>query len=238
MARQTDTLWGDYKIIQDDRFFKLGQDSVLLSDFALPKKSNKIADLGCGNGAISLLLCASHPNISIVGLELQQEVADLAKENAALNGFEQRFSVVCGDIKASKALFQHGSMDYVVSNPPYFAVGAGISVAENEIKTARQEDACTLKDLFQAAAYLLKFGGRFAMVHKPERLTDILFELRQSKIEAKRLRFVHKNSISPPSSVLIEGRKGSSSGITVMPPLILQKDDGTPTEELKKIYHR
>ena len=134
--RRTDKLWGGFSLIQDDRFFKLGQDTMLLSDFACPPARGKIMDLGCGNGALSVLLCARHPHITVTGLEIQPEVAALAQENIRHNQLEQRMQVLCGDMKQCKALFPTGSFDYVVCNPPYFAQNSGFS-AKNINKSTK-----------------------------------------------------------------------------------------------------
>ena len=169
--RRTDKLWGGFSLIQDDRFFKLGQDTMLLSDFACPPARGSIMDLGCGNGALSVLLCARHPHITVTGLEIQPEVAALAKENITHNGLEQRMRVICGDMKQSQSLFSTGSFDYVVCNPPYFAQNSGFSAKGVNKSTARQDSSGTAADAVRAAAYLVKFGGRAAFVYRPERVS-------------------------------------------------------------------
>ena len=148
--RRTDKLWGGFSLIQDDRFFKLGQDTMLLSDFACPPARGSIMDLGCGNGALSVLLCARHPHITVTGLEIQPEVAALAKENITHNGLEQRMRVICGDMKQSQSLFSTGSFDYVVCNPPYFAQNSGFSAKGVNKSTARQDSSGTAADAVRA----------------------------------------------------------------------------------------
>ena len=142
--RRTDKLWGGFSLIQDDRFFKLGQDTMLLSDFACPPVRGSIMDLGCGNGALSVLLCARHPHITVTGLEIQPEVAALAKENITHNGLEQRMRVICGDMKQSQSLFSTGSFDYVVCNPPYFAQKASIKARHGRTAAERRQMPCEL----------------------------------------------------------------------------------------------
>ena len=116
--RREDKLWNGYQLIQDDRFFKLGQDSILLSDFAKPSPRARVCDLGCGNGALGVLLCARMEQIRVTGLELQPEVAALARENVTVNDLSDRMEIVCGDVRTCKTLFPVGAFDYLICNPP------------------------------------------------------------------------------------------------------------------------
>lgn len=236
MARRIDTLWGPYRIIQEDGYFKLGQDSVLLADFAAVPHRGKIIDFGCGSGVLGLLLCAREPQVTVLGVEIQRECADLARENSALNGFDSRFEVVCGDIREYAEYLPCGGMDYAISNPPYFQTDAGFPAKLGSKRTARQDGCCPLSQLFDAVSYCLKYGGKFALVQKPERLTDIFCGMRQVGLEVKKLRFVQKDAESTPSTVLLEARKGGAPDLRVLKPLLLRQEDGRPTEELIKIY--
>lgn len=236
--RRTDKLWGGFSLIQDDRFFKLGQDTMLLSDFACPPARGSIMDLGCGNGALSVLLCARHPHITVTGLEIQPEVAALAQENITHNHLEQRMQVICGDMKQSQSLFSTGSFDYVVCNPPYFAQNSGFSAKGVNKSTARQDSSGTAADAVRAAAYLVKFGGRAAFVYRPERICELITEMRARQLEPKRMRFVHQRAAAVPSAVLIEARRGSAPGVQVLPPLLVCGENGKHTEEYRTIYHR
>lgn len=236
--RRIDKLWGGFSLIQDDRFFKLGQDTMLLSDFACPPARGKVMDLGCGNGALSVLLCARHPHISVTGLEIQPEVAALAQENIRHNQLEQRMQVLCGDMKQCKALFPTGSFDYIVCNPPYFAQNSGFSAKNINKSTARQDSSGTAADAVQAAAYLVKFGGRVAFVYRPERVCELISQMKERQLEPKRMRFVHQHASAVPSAVLIEARRGSASGVQILPPLLVCGENGEHTQEYRTIYHR
>ncbi len=235
--RREDKLWNGYRLIQDDRFFKLGQDSVLLSAFAAPPARGKVVDLGCGNGALGVLLCERFPHLSVTGLEIQSEVAQLAQENVELNGLMERMHIVHADIKDYKQLYPVGAFDYLVCNPPYFSQESGFHAAGKNKSTARQETEGTTEDFIRAASYLVKFGGRAAFVHRPERLTDCIAWFRQYGLEPKRLRMIHQNSKKKPSAVLIEVRRGSASGVEILPPLLVCGEDGRHTEEYERIYH-
>ncbi len=236
--RRTDKLWGGFSLIQDDRFFKLGQDTMLLSDFACPPARGKVMDLGCGNGALSVLLCARHPHITVTGLEIQPEVAALAQENIQHNQLEQRMQVRCGDMKQCKTMFPTGSFDYVVCNPPYFAQKSGFSAKNINKSTARQDSSGTAADAVQAAAYLVKFGGRVAFVYRSERVCELISQMKSRQLEPKRMRFVHQQANAVPSAVLIEARRGSAPGVQVLPPLLVCGENGEHTKEYRTIYHR
>ena len=233
-----DKLWGGFSLIQDDRFFKLGQDTMLLSDFACPPARGKVMDLGCGNGALSVLLCARHPHISVTGLEIQPEVAVLAQENIRHNQLEARMQVQCGDMKQCKTMFSTGSFDYVVCNPPYFAQNSGFSAKNINKSTARQDSCGTAADAVQAAAYLVKFGGRVAFVYRPERVCELISQMKARQLEPKRMRFVHQQATAVPSAVLIEARRGSAPGVQILPPLLVCGENGEHTKEYRTIYHR
>ena len=212
---------------QDDRFFKLGQDSVLLSAFARPRRNAKVLDLGCGTGALALLIY--RPDLRITGLEIQEGALDLFRQSIADNGV--KMTALQGDLRRIRALLPHGSMDYVICNPPYFDRGAGKSAASPEKQTARQDTSCTVEDVAVAASFVLHTGGKAAFVFRPERLWTLLEALSRVRLVPKRLRFVHQNRLAPPSAVLAECRKGGSAeGLIVEPPLLVQ------SEEYSRIY--
>ena len=211
---------------------------MLLSDFACPPARGKVMDLGCGNGALSVLLCARHPHVSVTGLEIQPEVAALAQENIRHNQLEQRMQVLCGDMKQCKSLFPTGSFDYIVCNPPYFAQNSGFSAKNINKSTARQDSSGTAADAVQAAAYLVKFGGRVAFVYRPERVCELISQMKERQLEPKRMRFVHQHASAVPSAVLIEARRGSAPGVQILPPLLVCGENGEHTQEYRTIYHR
>jgi tRNA1(Val) A37 N6-methylase TrmN6 len=176
--------------------------------------------------------------LSVTGVELQAEAAALAEKAAGENGLTDRLVFRQGDIRDIRGLLPAGSFDLVVCNPPYYPPDSGAVARDAAIRAARSETDCTLADVCLAAAYLLRWGGSFCLVHKPERLTDLLCALREHGLEPKRLREVCKTAGAPPSLVLLEGRRGGRPGLTVEPPLLLQTADGAPTAELNAIYFR
>jgi tRNA1(Val) A37 N6-methylase TrmN6 len=235
---QKDKLWGGYVLLQDDRFFKLGQDSMLLSAFAMPPMRGKILDLGCGNGALGVLLCARHEKVTVTGIEIQPEVADLARENARINHLDHRLHIITGDIKQYKQLFPTGAFEYIICNPPYFSNQSGYAAKGQNRHTARQETECSAADAVKAASYFVKYGGRAAFVYRPERVCELIALLIACDLQPKRLRFVHQHANAAPSAVLIEARRGSAPGVQVLPPLFVCHPDGTQTEEYQAIYHK
>ena len=215
---------------QDDRFFKLGQDSVLLSSFARPRRNAKVLDLGCGTGALSLLIY--RPDLKITGLELQEGALDLFRQSIADNGVDN-ITALHGDLRQIRTLLPHGSMDYVICNPPYFDRNAGKNAPSPEKRTARQDACCTVEDIAVASSFVLHTGGKAAFVFRPERMWTLLEALSRVRLVPKRLRFVHQNALASPSAVLVECRKGGSvEGLVVEPPLLVE------SEEYNKIYRK
>lgn len=231
-------LWPGGPLFAQAGHFRLGTDCVLLSDFVRLTSVKKGIDLGCASGAIMLLLLARSEKLHMTGLELLPDAAALAEKNMEVNSLSQRAEIVCGDIREHRQLFKAGSFDLVVSNPPYFPVGHGALSPIEGRASARGETECTLGDICAAAAWLLRTGGSFELVHKPERLSEVFCTMTACGIEPKRLRTVHSCASAAPSLMLIEGRRGGKPGLTVEPPLVLTAPDGGESEEFKRIYHR
>ena len=201
---------GSFTLEQRPGVFPLGSDSQALGGFVQVRRNETVCDLGCGSGVLGLYLLAREPSLRVTGLELNETAAALAQENFAANGLEAQ--VVRGDLRNIRALFPAGSFDLAVSNPPYFAAGSGYSGG-----STRMEETCTLEDVCAAAGWLVKNGGRFALVHRPERLADLFCTLRACGLEPKRMQFVQARDL-PPSAVLIETYKQAKPGLTVLPP--------------------
>ena len=231
-------LWPGGPIYRQDPAAPLGTDSVLLADFVPLRGAERGIDLGCGAGILSLLLLCSSEKLHMTGLELREEAAALARENLARNGLGERSRILTGDIREHRSLFSHGSFDLAVANPPYFAAGSGASSPDPARAGAREERDCTLPELCAAAAFLLPTGGRFCLVHRPERLAELLMCMRESGLEPKRLRFVSARAESAPNLVLAEGRRGGRPGLIVEPPLVLQDAEGRESGEVRRIYRR
>ncbi len=226
-----------YKIIQDPNRFCFGVDAVLLSSFARVKKGEHVLDLGTGTGIIPILLAAKTKGQHFTGLEIQEESVEMAQRSVALNELLERVSIKHGDIKEVGSLFTGQKFDVVTSNPPYMNEGGGLVNPHSAKAIARHELLCSLEDVVAAADQALEKGGRFYMIHRPHRLTDILVLMRQYKLEPKRLRFIHPFLKKAPTMVLVEGVKGGNPMVKAESPLIIYSEPGKYTQEAYDIYY-
>ena len=237
--RIDDLQYKGLKIIQDKTAFCFGIDSVLLSDFAKEIKNNsKVADLGTGNGIVGLLLCKKTKLNQIIGVEIQEEIAEMAERSIKLNDLEEQFKIVNVDINDifKKNVLQKNTYDAVVMNPPYKEVGKGKTNENSRKLIARHEVKATLSDFIKVAARLLKDKGEVYVVHKPERIVDIMQEMRANKIEPKKMRLVYPYENETPSIVLIKGVKGGKKFFSVDKPLVIYQNNGEYTQDIKNIY--
>lgn len=239
MMSHFDELWpGGPKFLQSDAGFKLGTDSVLLAHFANTTRVTRCIDLGSGAGVLTVLLCEKNPKLQIEGVEIQQKSAALSRLNLEANGLMDRARIHHADLREHRRFLEAGVYDLVVSNPPYFAEHSGKSAPLEHRATARDERSCNLTDLCTAAGYLCRWGGSFAVVHRPERLSELFCAMTRANIEPKRLQLVCHRSDAAPNLVLVEGRRGGKPGLTIEAPLVLTKPDGSHSEAVLQIYHR
>lgn len=225
-----------YQIIQNPAKFCFGMDAVLLSGFARAKKGNTVLDMGTGTGIIPILMEAKTEASRFVGLEIQEESAEMARRSVALNGLEDKIAIVTGDIKEAGSLFDAASFDVITCNPPYMIGQHGLVNPEDAKAIARHEILCTLEDVIAQVAVLLKPGGNFFMVHRPFRLTEIMVLLHQYKLEPKRMQMVHPFIDKEPNMVLIEANRGGKPRMSVEKPLIIYKEPGVYMPEIYDIY--
>ncbi len=217
---------------------RLSTDCVLLADFVRPSAARRGIDLGCGSGAVALLLLTREGKLHMTGLELDAGAAAVACENMRVNALTERSRIVTGDIRRCGELFPAGSFDLAVSNPPYFPPGRGRISPDPARAAARSESSCTLQELCLAARRLLRSGGSFSLVHRPERLSEVFCAMSAAGTEPKRLRLVYAAPGRAPSLVLIEGRRDGRPGLEIEPPLILRDASGQETEEYRRIFRR
>ena len=225
-----------YQIIQKKNGFCFGMDAVLLSGFARVKQGEKAIDLGTGTGIIPILLEAKYEGEHYTGLEIQDEMADMAARSVALNHLEEKVSIVKGDIKEASRLFGAASFDVVTSNPPYMNDAHGLKNPDLPKAISRHEVLCTLDDVTREAARLLRPGGRFYMVHRPHRLIEIITALTKYKLEPKRMKMVHPFVEKDANMVLIEAVRGGKSMIKVEAPIVVYQEPGVYTQEIYDIY--
>ena len=227
------------KIIQNEKGFCFGIDSVLLSDFVKNiKKDSLVMDLGTGTGIIPILLCGKTKLSKVVGVELQEEVAEMAKRSSKLNNLEDKFQILNEDILNLNKLYENQTFDVIVTNPPYKKKDTGAVNEDKRKIISRSETTAFLEDFIKISRDLLKDKGEFYMVHRPERLVDILYLLRKYKIEPKELRFVYSNINRPPKMVLVKGIKNAKEFLKVDKNLYIYDDNGNYTEEILKIYNK
>lgn len=225
-----------YRIIQKKKGFCFGMDAVLLSGFAQVKEGEVAVDLGTGTGIIPILLEAKTKGKHFTGLEIQEEVAEMAGRSVRLNQLENRIDIVRGDIKEASRLFGKASFDVVTSNPPYMNDNHGLKNSELPKAIARHEVFCTLDDVCREASLLLKSGGRFYMVHRPHRLAEIITALKTYKLEPKRMKLVHPFVDKEANMVLIEAVRGGRSMMKVEAPIIVYREPGVYTQEIYDVY--
>lgn len=231
---------GGLRIIQDPKQFCFGIDAVLLADFAAGsvKKGAKVLDMCAGNGIITLLLTHKTRAEFITGLEIQESAAEMAERSIALSGVGERAKMIRGDLKDAADIFGKGVFNNIVCNPPYKEYGGGYISCGESAAIARHEIMCTLEDVIASAAALLRPLGKLSMIHRPERLADIISLMRKYKIEPKRLRSVYPSYKKAASMVLIEGARGGRPKLICEPPLYIYEENGEYSDEINIIYER
>ena len=232
-----DLLFGRIRMKIPDAQFRVSTDSMVLADFCRIKPGSRVLDLGCGCGTLGLLLLGADGTLQLCGIELQEAAARQAQENAEETGFSDRMHIVCGDLRQAHTQIAPGNFDCVISNPPYYPPESGYLHAQDSLSAARSELCCPFDALCAAAARALRWGGRFFLVHKPERLVDLLTGLRTARLEPKRIRFVRHRAESGVNLVLLEARLGGKPGLQYEPDLILYAQTGELSAEGRRIYH-
>ena len=212
-------------------------DSIILADFSAPRKKDKCCDLGAGNGIIPLLWYRDVCPAEIVGVELSESAVDLFRRTLIMNNIAGKINVINADLRDIKGLLPNEYFDLVTINPPYKKLGTGKVNAEADYKNARHEFTCTVFNAAKCASQILKFGGKFCICQRPERLVDVFEAMRKYKLEPKAMREVIQRSGAKPSLVLIEAKKGGSPGLTVMPPLFIENNNGEYSEEANKLFN-
>lgn len=231
---QTDGLY----LIQKKTGFRFGADAVLLAYFAKDIVSKKTLDLCTGSAVIPILLSAKTKTEQIFGIEIQKSIFDTAVRSVAFNNLESRIFLTFGDLKNAVSIYGKRQFDLITCNPPYIESGSGIQNPDDEKVIARHEVLCTLEDVISTSSLLLKHKGHLALVHKPSRLADIIYLMRENGLEPKRIRFIHKSQDSEPSLVLVDASFKGGKELRVMPPLYIYNEDGSLTKQIREVYGR
>lgn len=228
----------DLNLIQKKDGFKFGIDAVLLSDFACIKNKHRVIDLCTGTGIIPFLIYGKYEPQSVYGLEIQEDMVDMAKRSVKLNSLDEKVFFLNEDLKNIQFLKQLEKFDVVTVNPPYKLNNSGIINPNDKLAIARHEILCNLEDVISAARVLLKDNGRLFMIHRPERLADIFTLMRKYKIEPKRVKMIHPKIGKAPNIVLVEGQRDGGAYLKWDAPLYVYDDNGKYTKEVDSIYWR
>ncbi len=226
-------------IYQDDEMFNFSLDSVLLANFVtLNKKSTKIMDIGCGNAPIPLIM-STRTKASITGVEIQKEVYDLAKKSVKVNNLDDQIEIINRDINDLYNELESDSFDVITCNPPYFKYSESSNINDSKYKViARHELMLDISRLLKISKKLLKNNGILAIVHRPERLLDILLEMKENNIEPKRIQLVYPSKDKEANILLIEGAKNGNPGLKILPPIYAHDEDGNYTEQVKRYFEK
>lgn len=224
-------------IYQNDEWFNFSLDSVLLANFVtINLRVKKIIDFATGNAPIPMLLTYK-THAKIYGVEIQKEVYDLGVKSVKENDMNKQIILINDDIKNIKQHFESDTFDVVTCNPPYFKIKDDSYMNENNIKNnARHEALLDLNDVLESTKKILKNNGIFAMVHRPERLIEIIEVMKKNNIEPKRVQFVYPKEDSNSNIILIEGIKNGKPGLKILPPLYIHNNDGNYREEIRKMF--
>lgn len=226
------------QLIQKEQGFRFGVDAVLLSHFANVKKKHRVIDLCTGTGIVSFLVYGKYKPQEVIGLEIQDDMVEMANRSSKLNDTSDIVKFVQGDLKDKALLDSLGRFDVVTVNPPYKLNNAGILNPNDKLAIARHEIMCNLEDVIVSAIRLLKDNGRMFIVHRPERLADIFGLMRKYKIEPKRVRLVQPNTKKAPNIVLVEGQRDGGAFLKWEETLYVYDDNGNYSEEINRIYGR
>lgn len=231
--------YDNVRIIQDTDMFSFSLDSVLLPNFVtLNQNISKILDIGCGTAPIPLIL-STKTSAHIIGVEIQPQVYDMAKRTITLNHLEDQIKILNADINELYKEIESDQFDVITCNPPYFKVSPQSNFNDNDYKTiARHEVKLNLEQLFKISRKLLKNGGMIAIVHRPERLIDIITEMRKQNIEPKKIQFVYPKINCDANILLVEGVKNGKPGIKILPPIYAHNENGEYSETVKKYFEK
>ena len=233
----TDTFFnGRIKVKQDRGGYRFSIDAILLAGQAAPKPEDKVVDLGTGCGIISLIMAYRNPGIMVYAVEVQAELARLARTNVRDNRLQDRITVLDTDMKTIKPDMTAGPVDLVVCNPPYRRPDSGRINPNHQRAVARHELKANLQDVTASTRRILKTSGRFVTIYSAERAADMLWQMRTDSLEPKYIRTIHSNAHSEAKLVLVEGTKGGNPGLKIAPPLILYRDNGDYTDEVQRMF--
>jgi tRNA1Val (adenine37-N6)-methyltransferase len=238
IERIDDLQINNLKIIQNPNLFCFGLDAVLLANYIKGKGNSKaeVLDIGTGNGIIPILLTAKIKFRHIDAVEIQKKISDMARRSIQLNNLESSIEIINNDIRLHRDYLNASKYDIVVSNPPYAKVGCGEINTKKELAISRHEISCTIQDIVEAAFYTLKSNGSLYIIHRADRLADIIYEMRRTGIEPKNIKMIYPGVKKPANLVLLRGIKNGKAELKHEPPLIIYDENGKYTEDIEMIY--
>ena len=228
-------LGGELKIIQKEKGYRFSLDALLLTHFVCLKEGEHVLDMGAGSGIISLILSKRWKCGKVVGVEIQEELVDMARRSVEINNLCDKVEIRQGDIRKIETLFASQSFDAVIFNPPYRRRGSGRINPHYQKAVARHEIKGTLEDFLRAAGYALRESGRVYTIYPATRMVELLFQMRRARVEPKRLRLVHSNRFSRGEFILVEGIKEAGEELEVLPPLVIYEENGLYAEVMSCI---
>lgn len=231
-----DLVRGGFKVIQHRKGYRFSMDAVLLAHFAQIGRDDRVIELGCGSGVVSILIAARQEGCEITGLEIQPALADRARRSIDMNGLSGRINIINADLRAPEVFLQKRKFTVAVANPPFWKMGEGRVSKNEENLIARHEVKAELKDFIKCASRVLTGSGRLVVINRAGRTAEMLNLCVQEKLYPKRIRFIHPRSGAEANLVLIEAQKGKKSEARILPPLIVYGEDGKYTKEIMDIY--
>lgn len=229
-------LGGNLVILQKERGYRFSLDSFLLAYFVRLKKGDRVIDLGTGSGVVSLITARRMECGKVVGVDIQEELVDMARRNVALNGLQEKVEIFPGDVKRIEGLFVSQAFDVAVFNPPYRKMRSGRINPDEQKSIARHEVRGALRDFLKASGYALRRAGRVYVIYPATRMVELLAGMREAGIEPKRMQMVHSHHDTRGEFVLVEGKKGGREELKVLPPLIVYTKSGEYTEAVNRIF--
>ena len=227
---------GTLKVIQKKSGYRFSLDAVILGRLAQVSAGDRVIDLGTGCGIIPLILAASTQVKEIVGVEIQEELAEVAYRNVLLNDLQDRITIIKEDLKNLPSSYPTGSFGVILTNPPFLKQDTGRINPQRQKSIARHEIAVSLQEMLKVASFLLKTPGKFFVIYPAFRLVDLFYEMRQCGLEPKTIQCVHSQIDTPAKMVLVEGVKGGGVEIQVKEPLIIYDAKGNYTQALQEVY--
>lgn len=227
------------KIIQRNDYLNFSLDSILVANFMrINRKIKRVIDLGTGNGVIPMIL-GKNKHLDIIGIEIQETSANLAKRNIKLNNLDEKIKIIANDIKNFKTLFKEQSFDSVICNPPFFKLDKNKEQINNleQLSIARHEISITLDEIVKAASYLLRSNGYFTLVHRTERALEIFDVMRKYNIQPKKVQFCHSKLKKPSKTILVEGIKFGKNNLEILPPLYTHKENGEYSDLILNMFN-